>query len=281
MGHMKPSLKAAAAAAVGLLAVLAPSAASAKIAELGATTTKLVAPPPCTTKGSALPVCPNGISAANYAILLTTVTALETIADGNAYPTTVKQAGRIVAFTVGLSALDTNTKTRRSEIHQADVNHGGTAQVAVAVLRRVGAARARKWKVVAESPSYHVQPYLGLVVQLPLTTTLPVRRGDVVALTTPTWAPILSIGHSSKTFAYRQSRRANCASAPASNQAQLTINSTVGYVCNYPGTRVEYSATEVTETAYPKNYVHAPDIVARAAARVLGLKPSGGATPAN
>lgn len=276
MGHMKRSVKAAAAAASGLLVLLAPSIASAKVVELGATPTKLVAPPPCTTKGKALPVCPNGISAANYAILLTTVTSVETIADGIAYPTTVSEAGRIVAFTVGLSSLDTNTKTRKSEIHQADVSHGGTAQVAITVLRRVGPAKQRKWKVVAESPSIHVQPYLGLVVQLPLQTTLPVERGDVVALTTPTWAPILSIGHTTKGFAYRQSRGADCASAPAVNQAQLTIGATTAYVCNYPGTRVEYSATEVTTTPYPKNYVRAPDIVARAAARVLGLQPSGG-----
>ena len=280
MVHMKRSVKAAAAAASGLLALLAPSVASAKVVELGATSSKLVAPPPCTTRGSAAPVCPNGISAANYAILLTTVTSLETIADGTAYPTTVKQAGRIVAFTVGLSSLDTNTKTRKTEIHQADVGHGGTAQVAVTVLRRVGAARLRKWKVVAESPSFHVQPYLGMVVQLPLDTTLPVQRGDVVALTTPTWAPILSIGHATKTFAYRQSRGANCASAPATNQAQMTINATTAYSCNYPGTRVEYTATEVTSTPFPKNYVHAPDIVVAATARVLGLKPSGGASAA-
>jgi len=278
---MKSSVKAAVAAAGGLLALLAPSVASAKVVELGATSTKLIAPPPCTTRGSALPVCPNGISAANYAILLTTVTSLETIADNAAYPTTVKQSGRIVAFTVGLSALDTNAKTRKSEIHQADVNHGGTAQVAVTVLRRVGAAKLRKWKVVGESPSFHVQPYLGTVVQLPLSTTLAVQKGDVIGLTTPTWAPILSIGHPAKSFAYRQSRGRNCASAPASNQAQLTLNTTTAYACDYPGTRVEYSATEVTTTPYPKNYVRAPDIVARAAARVLGLNPSGGASPAS
>jgi hypothetical protein len=277
---MKRSVKAAAAAASGFLAALAPAAASARVVELGATSTNLIAPPPCTTKGSALPVCPNGISASNYEILLTTVTALETLSDGVAYPTTVKQAGRIVAFTVGLSSLDTNTKTRKSEIHQADVGHGGTAQVAVTVLRPSGAAKLHKWKVIAESPSVHVQPYLGTVVQLPLETTLPVQRGDVVALTTPTWAPILSIGNPKKTFAYRQSRGTGCSSAPASNQAQLTIGVTTAYNCNYPGTRVEYSATEVTTTAYPKNYVHATDIVARAAARVLGLGPSGGASPA-
>ncbi len=277
---MKHSVKAAAAAAGGLLALLAPSVASAKVVELGATSSKLIAPLPCTTRGSAAPVCPNGISASNYAILLTTVTSLETLADGSAYPTTVKQAGRIVAFTVGLSSLDTNTRARKSEIHQADVGHGGTAQVELTVLRRVGAAKLRKWKVVAASPSFHVQPYLGMVVQLPLETTLAVQRGDVVALTTPTWAPILSIGHPTKTFAYRQSRSANCGVAPAFNQAQLTINATTGYGCDYPGTRVEYSATEVTTTPFPKNYVHAPDIVVAAAARVLGLKPSGGVSAA-
>ena len=57
------------------------------------------------------------------------------------------------------------------------------------------------------------------------------------------------------------------------------FNATAAYTCNYPGTRVEYSATEVTTTPYPKHYVRSPDIVARAAARVLGLQPSGGATP--
>jgi hypothetical protein len=276
---MKFSVKAAAAAAVGLLGALAPAVASAKVVELGATATKLTPPAPCTTKGSTT-TCPNGISVDKYTILLTQVTALETIRDSIAYPTTVREDGRIVAFTVALSALDTNTTTRRAEIHAADLSHAGTTQVAVTVLRRVGASRQRKWKVVAESPPVHVQPYLGFVVQIPLTTTLPVQRGDVVALTTPTWAPVLILNQRSSSAAYRQSRTTGCASPPTSNAAQLVIGSSATYTCNYPGTRVEYSATEVTTTPFPKNYVHAPDLGPFSRAAFAITPPvSGGAAP--
>jgi hypothetical protein len=91
-----------------------------------------------------------------------------------------------------------------------------------------------------------VQPYLGQVVQFPLAQSLPVQPGDAVALTTPTWAPVLSIQLSNKRFAYRQSRRANCNNPPSTTQAQLSLGLTTRYLCDYPGTRVEYSATEVT-----------------------------------
>jgi hypothetical protein len=235
--------------------------ASAKVIELGATS-PVVAPAPCSTSAGTT-TCPHGANLGTYTILQTRVSGLETIADGKAYPTTAPAAGRIVAFTVGLSALDTNTTMRRTEIHTADTNFGGTTQVAIAVLRRVGKASNRNFKLIAESPAVHVEPYLGLVVQFPLETSLPIQRNDVVALTTPTWAPVLSLFQNTKKFAYRQSRKANCASAPATLQAQLTIGQTALYRCNYPGTREEYSATEITTTPYPKNYVHAPDAKGR------------------
>src|SRR5690242_18474260 len=90
-----------AAATLGVL--FAPAAASAQIIELGATSTPLAAPS-----------CPPGVTAANCRIVLTQVTALETIRDGVAYPTTVKKAGSIVAFTLGLSRLAANRATARS-----------------------------------------------------------------------------------------------------------------------------------------------------------------------
>ncbi len=36
----------------------------------------------------------------------------------------------------------------------------------------------------------------------------------------------------------------------------MTVGASASYLCNYTGTRVEYSATEVVNTPYPKNYVH-------------------------
>ena len=71
------------------------------------------------------------------------------------------------------------------------------------------------WQVVAvRAPLVDVQPYLGQVAQFPLTTSLPVVRGETIALTTPTWAPVLSIDLSTSHFAYRQSRSRNCNHPP-------------------------------------------------------------------
>jgi hypothetical protein len=222
-------------AAVVLGVGLAPSSAFAAQIELGATPSPLVAP-----------VCPPGVSTSNCTIILTRVTALETLRDGRAYPTRVTQAGRIVAFTVGLAALSTNKSTQKSIIHYLDATYGGTARVALTVLAPVGKRTQWQWKVVAESPIYHVEPYLGQVIQIPLDNSIEVTPGEVIALTSPTWAPVLTIDVASKQFAYRQSRRANCDHAAASNQAQLTLALTTSYACDYPGTRVEYSATEIT-----------------------------------
>jgi hypothetical protein len=249
----------AAALGAGLMA----GPASAKVVELGAPRTAVAAPPPCTTNSNpgpgGKPKCPGGVPAVNYGILLTRVTALPTLSDGSAYPTMAEAAGRIVAFTVGLSALDTNRTERRYEIQQADQGYGGTTRVQLTVLHRVGSKRSNTWKVTAQSGAFHVQPYLGLVVQIPLNKTLSVRRGDAVALTSPTWAPVLTLSQDSKKFAYRQSRRAGCPRPPMQDQAQLRVGDKTKYKCDYAGTRVAYSVTEVTSTPYPKNYVHAPD----------------------
>jgi len=218
-----------------MCAAAGPASASAAVVELGATASPVLAP-----------ACPKNVSPANCTIILTQSTALETVRDGIASPTVVKQAGQIVAFTVGLSALSSNRTTSRTDIHYLDQTYGGTTRAAVTVLRRTGAASLRRWTVIAESPMIHLQPYLGQVVQIPLATTLPVLPGDTIALTTSTWVPVLSIDVSRTRFAYRQSRSSNCNNPATTSQAQLRPGVSTQYVCNYPGTRVEYSATEVT-----------------------------------
>ncbi len=255
MLHMKRSCLASAAtivAAVGLV----PASASAQIVELGAPKTALVAPS-----------CPKGVTSANCTIILTQVTALETSTDSVANPTTVTQPGEIVAFTVGLSSLSSNRTTRKNDIHYLDGAYGGTTRVAVMVLQPSGASKLHKWTVAAQGPLIHVQPYLGEVVQFPLATALPVKPGDVIALTTPTWAPVLSIMMGAQ-FAYRDSRSTGCLQTPPPLTTTLTIGASAIFGCSYPTTRVEYSATEVTTPAIPKNYVHAPDVTGKAASDV-------------
>jgi hypothetical protein len=230
---MKRSLMAIA-GAIALGAAL-PASAGATTVELGISTTPLVAPS-----------CPKGVAPAQCTIILTRATALETIRDNAAYPSTVKQGGRIVAFTVGLSALSSNPTTAQNDIKFLDKTYGGDAQVELTVLKLVGPKNRRDWQVVESSPLVDVQPYMGQVAQFPLTTSLPVVRGETIALTTPTWAPVLSIDLSTSHFAYRQSRSRNCNNPPSTSQAQVTVGQSTRYICDYPGTRVEYSATEIT-----------------------------------
>ncbi len=229
---MKRSLLALA-GAVALGAAL-PASAGATAVELGVSTTQLVAP-----------TCPKGLPTSQCLIILNRVSALETIRDTTAYPTTVKRAGRLVAFTVGLSALSSDPATAQSDVKFLDSRFGGDAQVAITVLKRVGPKTRWTWQVVEQSPMVDVQPYLGQIAQFPLTTSLPVVRGETIALTTPTWAPVLSIDLSTDHFAYRQSRSRNCNVPPATTQAQVTVGQSTAYACDYPGTRVEYSATEI------------------------------------
>jgi len=240
------------AAVIALASALAAGSASAQIVEVGATATPVVAP-----------ACPAGVSPANCFIILTRTTALQTVSDSVVLPTKVKKAGWLVAFTVGLSKLSTNAKTEKNYLHVLDQAYGGTPQVALTVLK---SGPNNKYTVAAESPIFHVEPYLGQVFQTPLAlpptfsafTPLPVTAGEVIGLTVPTWAPILSYNLSASKFAYRQSRMANCKNAAAAQTSQLTVGAFTNYQCNYTGTRVEYSATEVTNQPYPKSYVHGP-----------------------
>jgi hypothetical protein len=228
---------------------VSPAGASASIVELGQTS-------PITS-----PACPKGVSPANCFIILTRSTAVQSISDGVANPTRVKADGWIVAFTVGLSQLSSTAKTERSFLHELDTAYGGTPQLVLTVLKP---GPKNQYTVAAQSGTYHLIPFLGQVLQEPLAlpptftalTALPVTQGDVIGLSIPTWAPVLSYNLSASQFAYRQSRRANCTHAAASQTAQLTIGESQSYLCSYTGTRVEYSATEITNTPYPKQYVH-------------------------
>jgi hypothetical protein len=250
MGTMKRLPLVLAGLLIPAVLAVAPGAASAKIVELGQTTTPLSSP-----------ACPKGVSPSQCFIILTRTTAVQTTSDAVAYPTKVKQAGWIVAFTVGLSRLSSDAKTERSYLHTLDQAYGGTPQVALTVLRP---GPRNTFTLVSQSATLHLIPFLGQVLQQPLSfppafktmTPLAVKPGDVLGLTVPTWAPVLTYNLNASKFAYRQSRKANCKNSAASNTAQTKVGQSEQYLCSYTGTRVEYSATEVMNVPYPKSYVH-------------------------
>jgi hypothetical protein len=237
-------------AAVLVAAAAVPTAASAKIIELGQTSTPVVAP-----------ACPKNASLSQCAIVLERTTAIQSASDAVTNPTKVKKAGWIVAFSVGLSKISSSPKTERSVLHNLDLAYGGTPQLALTVLKP---GPKNRYTVAAQSPMFHLIPFLGQVLQEPLSlppsfssfTALPVKPGEVVGVTVPTWAPILSYNLNASKFTYRQSRSANCGHTAGSQTAQISVGSSTQYLCSYTGTRVQYTATEITQQGYPKSYVH-------------------------
>jgi hypothetical protein len=235
---------------VAAVVTVAPVAASAKIVELGQTSTPLSAPE-----------CPTGVPASQCLIILTHTTAVQTASDGVSFPTKVKRAGWIVAFSVGLSRLSTNPSTVHTYLHSLDQAYGGTPQVALTVLKP---GPGNSYTVVSQSGTLHLIPFLGQVIQQPLSlppafktmTPLAVKPGYVIGITVPTWAPVLTYKLSAPKFTYRQSRTANCKHPAVGNTAQTKVGQGEQYLCSYSGTRVEYSATEVVNQPYPKKYVH-------------------------
>jgi hypothetical protein len=194
------------------------------------------------------PACPTGVPPASCLIVLTRATAVENRVDGIANPAKVTKAGEIVSFTLGLAQLSTNPTTAATYIKNLNTAYGGVSQAQLTILKP---GSNHQFTVVAEGPLEKLQPYLGYVVQFPLTTPIAVTPGEWVGLSVSTWAALLSYNLSPSQFQYRQGRRFNCSKPGLQQNAQLTVGQTAQYLCSYPGTRPEYSALELTNPVPP------------------------------
>jgi hypothetical protein len=194
------------------------------------------------------PACPTGVAPAKCLIVLTRATAVENTVDGVANPVKVTKAGELVSFTVGLAQLSSNPTTAATYVKNLNTAYGGVSQAQLTILKP---GSNHQFTVVAEGPVEKLQPYLGYVVQFPLTTPIPVTPGEWIGLTVNTWAAILSYNLSTSQFQYRQSRRFNCSKPGLQQNAQLTVGQNAQYLCFYPGTRPEYGALELTNPVLP------------------------------
>jgi hypothetical protein len=198
--------------------------------------------------GIKAPSCPAGVQPINCLIVMTRSTGVPTLIDGVKSPMKVSKSGELVSFTVGLAQLSSTASTQASYIRNLNNLYGGVAEAQLTVLKY---ANNQRWKVVAEGPLEHLQPYLGYIVQFPLAKPIPVTTGETIALTVPTWAPILSYQLTPTSYAYRQSRSAGCPKPATTQTAQLVAGETTLYGCLYPGTRVEYGASELINPVAP------------------------------
>jgi hypothetical protein len=206
------------------LGLLLPGAAPATLAEVGVI--------PATTPAT-VASCP-----ATPCLAVSRTTGFQVKVGAVHNPLSTSKAGTIVAWTIMLG------KPTTTQIRFFNANEGGTAEAGIAVLRPQPKPNLT-YKLVAQSPPVKLQPYFGKTAQFPLETTIPVKKGDVIALTVPTWAPALALGFGNDT-SWRASRpRAQCTST-SSQTSDTAIGSPVQYACLYQTARLTYSATLIS-----------------------------------
>jgi hypothetical protein len=212
-------------AAGAVLAVLVCAApASARIVEIGG------APP------QAVPSCP---SSPCFALSRTTGYQAKVVNSRSTY--IVPADGRIVAWTITLGDPD----KRQIEFFKSSY---GEASAGLSILRR---GKRLYHRVMEQSPLQQLQPYFGQRVQFPLTTSLPVKKGYVVALTVPTWAPALTQVLDDGS-AWRASRAKGKCDDTDAQTAQTRLRQRTQYRCLYRA-RLTYSATLITNPKPNKN----------------------------
>lgn len=150
--------------------------------------------------------------------------------------------GRIVAWSLALG------KPGPKQTAFFEERYGGTSQAAIVVLN-TGKKLGRT--VVSKAPVQKLTDYFGQNVQFPLTQTLPIKKGQYVALTVPTWAPTFQIGLGSDT-SWRSSRAQSGCLDVTTQFALVGRRTSAFFRCLYKGVRLTYSATFVsTPTSTP------------------------------
>ena len=154
-------------------------------------------------------------------------------------PMAVTKSGRIVAWTMALG------RPNSKQIKFFDSKLGGVSQAQITILERSTDRRKKTTYVVAaQGETVKLQPYFGRTATFALRRSIPVKRGQVVALTVPTWAPALATGQASE-VSWRASRtRAQCEDTQGQT-AQLKVKDSAAYDCLYKTARITYSVTMV------------------------------------
>lgn len=210
--------------AIFLLALVLPAGSPATLTEVG------VIP---TTTPATVPSCPT-----SPCLAVSRTTGFQVKVGASHNPLIAPRNGTIVAWTIMLG------KPNATQIKFFNANEGGVSEAGIAILRPQRKPNLT-YKLVSQSPLVKLQPYFGKTAQFPLESTLAVKKGDVVALTVPSWAPALALGFGKDT-SWRASRPKSQCSSTSSQTADTQIGSPVQYSCLYQTARLTYSATLIS-----------------------------------
>lgn len=176
------------------------------------------------------------------------VTGFQSIADGVARPFEAPFEGKIVAWSITLAKPSTKeTKTTTDEVGFFNEFLGSPSEARIGVLRPVEGSKPPKYTLVRQSPIEVLNPYFGSTPIFALDHPLTVLKGQVVALTVPTWAPMFAFNVSAENT-WRGSRLPEHCSSKEDIQnghPQQGVGKIKTYGCYYSNARLLYTATLV------------------------------------
>jgi hypothetical protein len=212
-----------------LAAALAlPSSASARLIELGGT-------------GDAATLnCPG--TAENLCVAAVRMTGYQgRVSGGPKNPFYIRRDGHLVAFTVQLA------KPSAEEIAFFNDNFGSPSAARISVLRRGTTRKTRlDHRLINQSDRFELDPYFGSKPTFVFDRPIPVKKGNWIALTVPTWAPLLAKDQARANW-WRSSRpRGSCEPPRSLRQFALEdLREVAEFGCTYHAARLIYSVTYV------------------------------------
>jgi hypothetical protein len=220
-----------------VMTALTPALASAKIVEVGG------------ALPTAYPSCPTDCT------VMTRASGYQARVGATRSVDTVPRNGSLVAWTLALG----KPGPKQTAFFVNTIKLAATPEARLTVLGRDGTKKLH-YRVVAQGPLVNLTPYLGQTVQFPLPTSIPVKQGWIIAITTPTWAPVLS-ENLSGTMAWRNSRPATGCKPlvnPPPDVSLVTTGATGVFGCLFNKERLTYTATLVTTPGTPLIKTPAP-----------------------
>jgi hypothetical protein len=176
------------------------------------------------------------------------VTGFQAIADGIPKPYEAPFEGKIVAWSITLSNPSrAETATTTDEVGFFNDFLGDPSMARIGVLRPVEGSDPPKYTLVRQSPLKILDPYFGTTPVFALDHPLTVLKGQVIALTIPTWAPMFAFGVSADNT-WRGSRLPEHCMAKDDIQGghpQQGVGKIKTYGCYYSEARLLYTATLV------------------------------------
>jgi hypothetical protein len=186
--------------------------------------------------------CPTN-TATNPCQVIVRTTGFQTRNDQTINPMRVPFKGKVTAWNLSVG--------QPSDPQRGSFNgrFGRPPEAHLAVLRHVRHSKPVRYQLRRQSPIKVLTPFFGQTVHFKLTHPMPVHRGDIIAISVPTWAPTFSSAStlsqaSNKWRASRLPGRCGGSDAGSGRPQQIRFSRRT-YGCNYSASRLLYTATVV------------------------------------